>query len=95
MSLFSQDDLDQAPRGHLPFPGSDVEVVAYRTGDALCLIVNKQGICAYRATIANAFKPGIPNPGPSKNPLEDTFIIRYLNLSETPGDTTDGQTTRS
>ena len=76
--LYTEQDAQNAPFGHVRFEDSTVEVVAYRGGDVLTVLVNKSGICAYRATIPNAFKEGIASSIPSLTPHEETFIIRYL-----------------
>jgi len=71
-------DAADALEGHLPLVGTDVEIVAYRTGQALCLTVNKRGIAAYRATITNAFDNLEPNPYPPLDPEAETFVLRSI-----------------
>lgn len=71
--------LTEQPRGHLQFEGTDVEVVAYRSGERLALIVNKKGVCVYRCTLTNAFSDIEPSTMPALDPKEDTFIIRSIN----------------
>ena len=49
MTVYSEDDARLAPGGHFPLVGTDVELVGYRQGDDLMLIVNKGASgCIYR-----------------------------------------------
>lgn len=74
--VYCQDDVADAPHGTVRFANTDIEVVAYQTGDALCLIVNKRGLCIYRASLRGALQLGLK---PSLNPLHnDAFIVRDL-----------------
>lgn len=76
--LYTKEDADNALDGHMPIPKSDIEIVAYRTGNALSLAVNKRGTTCFRATLANAFDDFEPTPDPSIDPTKETFIIRSL-----------------
>ena len=49
--VYTKSDVENAMTGHMPFEGSDVEVVAYKKGDDLVLLVNK-GPCIFRTTLA-------------------------------------------
>ena len=55
VNTYTESDVAHAPSGHLPFVGSDVEVVAFRTGDDLVLIVNK-AVCVFRTVLVGAFR---------------------------------------
>ena len=53
--VYTKDDVRNALKGHMPIEGSDVEVVAYRKGDDLMLLVNK-GPCIFRTLLVGAFR---------------------------------------
>lgn len=74
---YSEEDAADAPQGTIRFPGTDVNVVAYRIrARDLCLLVNKNGQCVYRATLAGALDPSLV---PHVSPLvSDTFVVRDL-----------------
>ena len=74
---YSEDEAETAPRGHVRFAGTDVDVVAYPiNGRDMCLLVNKGGQCVYRATLIGAFDPNlVPHMSPLIN---DAFPIRDL-----------------
>lgn len=76
--MYTPEDQLLAPEGTYRYLDTDVEVLSYRTGNQLCIVLNKNGVCAYRATIVNAFAPGTPNSMPPTKPEEDTFVLRYL-----------------
>ncbi len=52
---YTQADARNALPGHLPFPGSDVELVGYRQGEDLIVLVNK-GPCVFRTRLVGAFR---------------------------------------
>ena len=74
---YSEEDAETAPRGHVRFAGTDVDVVTYRINETdLCVLVNKGGTCVYRAAIIYAMDPNLK---PHVTPLiDDTFVIRDL-----------------
>jgi hypothetical protein len=44
----------------------------------LCILMNKDGVCVYRATLVGALDPNV-KPLTTPNPfLEDTFIVHDL-----------------
>ena len=53
--VYTADDVRNAKKGHMPFEASDVEVVAYRDGDDLVLVVNKSS-CVFRTRLVGAFR---------------------------------------
>ena len=53
--VYTKNDVRNAQKGHMPFEGSDVEVVAYRDGDDLIVLVNKS-VCVFRSRLAHAFR---------------------------------------
>ena len=53
--VYTKDDVRNAQKGHMPFGGSDVDVVAYRQGDDLVVLVNK-GPCIFRTLLVGAFR---------------------------------------
>ena len=55
LSTYTKDDARDAPPGHMPFPGTDIEVVAYREGDDLVVLVNKT-VCVFRTRLIGAFR---------------------------------------
>lgn len=75
--LYSEDDVETAPHGHVRFADTDVDVVAYRINAAdLCVLVNKGGQCVYRATLVGALDATLK---PHLSPLlTDMFVIRDL-----------------
>jgi hypothetical protein len=74
---YSEKEAQTAPQGHVRFPNTDLDVVAYRINATdLCLLVNKGGQCIYRATLIGALDPTLK---PHMSPLiNDTFPIRDL-----------------
>lgn len=74
---YSEEEAAEAPRGTIRFAGTDVDVVAYPISERdLCLLVNKNGQCVYRATLAGALDPNlVPHFSPLIN---DTFVVRDL-----------------
>ena len=48
--VYTKDDVRNAQKGHMPFEGSDIEVVAYREGDDLVVLVNKS-VCVFRTRL--------------------------------------------
>jgi len=76
--MYTQDDTAEAPSGHLRIVGTPAEIVAYPINETdLCVLVNVNGVCAYRATLRNALTNITPHTEP--NPLiDDTFVIRDL-----------------
>ena len=79
--MYTKHDVANAPTGTIRFEGTGVEVVTYQIGGSehLSLIVNINGICAYRATLEDAFRPQVvPNPFPPTRAIEDTFVVRKL-----------------
>ena len=53
--VYTKDDVKGASRGHMPFEGSDIEVVAFREGNDLVVLVNKT-VCVFRTTLVGAFR---------------------------------------
>jgi hypothetical protein len=52
----AKDEAD-APSGHMPLPGTDVEIVAYPINEQdLMLLANKGGVCAFRTILAGALR---------------------------------------
>jgi hypothetical protein len=76
-ATYSEDDAREAPQGTIRLAGTNVDVVAYRISERdLCLLVNKNGQCVYRATLAGALDPNlVPHFSPLVN---DTFVVRDL-----------------
>jgi hypothetical protein len=72
-SLYSEGDLLGSPPGHMPLVGTDVEIVAYRNGEDLTVLVNR-GHCIYRATLVGAMRKGLRY----KTDTRDTFVIRRI-----------------
>jgi hypothetical protein len=74
--FYTEECLQDAPDGHRPVVGTDVEVVAYRSGNDLVLLVNKGPKCCYRATLRGVMRPGFQSA--DTGPLCDSFVIRDL-----------------
>ena len=53
--VYTKDDVRNAHKGHVPFAGTDVEIVAYREGDDLVLLVNKSA-CVFRTRLVGTFR---------------------------------------
>lgn len=61
MTLYSDDDVETAPHGHVRFAQTDVDVVAYRINARdMCVLVNKGGVCVYRVTLLGALDAAPP-----------------------------------
>lgn len=76
MTAYTEDDAKEAPHGHVRLPGTDVDVVAYASGENLTVLVNKGGVCVYRATLRNALRKDLApytDPHPA---LDDAFVVR-------------------
>ena len=54
---YTAQDTADAPRGHLPLAGTDVEIVAYPSNDQdLMLLVNKGSVCVFRTILVGALR---------------------------------------
>jgi hypothetical protein len=54
---YTQKDAVEAPTGHMPLPGTDVEIVAYPINEQdLVLLANKGGVCVFRTILAGALR---------------------------------------
>jgi hypothetical protein len=85
MTEYTTVDLKDAPIGHLPFPGTDVEIVAYQTGSTLTILANKGSQCLYRVTIEGIFDDLDPNV--MHYPINDGFRVVKVNGAPTLADT--------
>ena len=76
---YSDEEVESAPFGHVRFVGTNVDVVTYRINNRdLCVLLNKDGVCVYRATLIGALEPSV-RPFTAAHPLlEDTFVVRDL-----------------
>ena len=77
--VYSEEEVESAPFGHVRFVGTNVDVVTYPINARdLCALMNKDGVCVYRATLVGALDPNV-RPFTAAHPLlEDTFIVRDL-----------------
>ena len=58
--VYSEEEVESAPFGHVRFAGTNVDVVTYRINDRdLCVLMNKDGVCVYRATLIGALDPSV------------------------------------
>lgn len=73
--LYTEQSRLEAPPGHMPLPGTPIEVVAYRSGANLTVLVNHGPRCIYRATLINAGKLD-PKFTAATAILSDTFVVR-------------------
>jgi hypothetical protein len=56
-ATYTKKDVAEALAGHMPLPGTDVEIVAYPVnGDDLVLLANKGGVCVFRTILAGALR---------------------------------------
>jgi hypothetical protein len=56
-TVYTETDRRDAPSGHMPLPGTDVEVVAYPINEQdLMLLANKGGVCVFRSILAGALR---------------------------------------
>ena len=64
----------------MPIAGTNIEVVTYRKGDDLVLLVNK-GPCIFRTTLAGAFRDDL-------DPMQCNVLMRddLLVLGKIPAD---------
>jgi hypothetical protein len=53
-NVYTQDDVEEAPPGHLPLVGTDLELVFTRAGDDAVVHVNKGGILICRVRLGEA-----------------------------------------
>jgi hypothetical protein len=54
---YSPKDAADAPTGHMPLHGTDVEIVAYALNEQdLVLLANKGGVCVFRTVLAGALR---------------------------------------
>jgi len=76
---YSEEDAATAPRGHVRLVGTNVNVVTYPVNERdLCILMNKDGVCVYRATLIGALDPNL-KPLNTPNPfLEETFVVHDL-----------------
>jgi len=76
--VYSEEDAADAPRHTLRLVGTDIEIVVYPINATdLCLLINKGGVCCYRASLRNALTDIEPFTDP--HPLiDDAFVIRDL-----------------
>jgi hypothetical protein len=57
MPTYTEKDEAEAPSGHLPLPGTDMEIVAYPINEHdLMLLANKGGVCVFRTILAGALR---------------------------------------
>ena len=50
-TIYMQEDVEDAPPGHMPLPGTDLELVFTRAGGAAVVHVNKSGIMICRVRL--------------------------------------------
>ncbi len=56
-TIYTQQDAEDAPPGHVPLVGTDVEIVGYPGNQRdLMLLVNKGGVCVFRVILAGALR---------------------------------------
>lgn len=56
-TAYTEADRRNAPNGHMPLPGTDVEVVAYPvSAHDLMVLVNKGGVCVFRTILAGGLR---------------------------------------
>jgi hypothetical protein len=54
---YTAKDAVEAPTGHMPLPGTDVEIVAYPINEQdLVVLANKGGVCIFRTILAGALQ---------------------------------------
>ena len=54
---YTEKDEGDAPSGHMPLRGTDVEVVAYPVSEEdLMVLVNKGGVCVFRTILAGGLR---------------------------------------
>lgn len=54
---YTEADRRDASSGHMPLPGTDVEIVAYPVNKQdLMVLVNKGGVCVFRTILAGALR---------------------------------------
>jgi hypothetical protein len=56
-ATYTEKDKAEAPSGHMPLPGTDVEIVAYPVNEQdLVVLVNKGGVCVFRTILAGSLR---------------------------------------
>jgi hypothetical protein len=59
-ATYTEKDKAEAPSGHMPLPGTDVEIVAYPVNEQdLVVLVNKGGVCVFRTIFAGALRSNL------------------------------------
>jgi hypothetical protein len=57
LPTYTGNDVAEALTGHMPLPGTDVEIVAYPISEQdLVLLVNKGGVCVFGMILAGALR---------------------------------------
>lgn len=56
MTTYTDEDRAEAPPGHMPLPGTDLELVFTRTGSDAVVHVNKAGIMICRIRVQDALR---------------------------------------
>ena len=80
---YTEADRANAPQGHLPYPGTNVEVVSYREGLDLVVLVNK-GPCIFRTRLVGAFRDDLDT-------MQCNILMRdeRIELGDVPADMQD------
>jgi hypothetical protein len=56
-ATYTKKDVAEALAGHMPLPGTDVEIVAYPVnGHDLVVLANKGSVCVFRTILAGALR---------------------------------------
>lgn len=79
--MFTEDDVQNAPRGHVRFYKTGVEVITNRFegSNDLNLIVKVNGVAVYRATLQGAFRRGLePDARKAERTPQDIFMVRTV-----------------
>ena len=73
---YTEADRRDAPSGHMPLAGTDVEVVAYPINEHdLILLVNKGGVCVYRTILAGALRDDLDLPKANFHMTEQRIVL--------------------
>ena len=72
--VYTKADADHPLPGRMPFPGTDLEVVAVREGDDLKIIVNRAA-CIHRVRLVGAFRTDLDVMSANVNMRDEVIVV--------------------
>lgn len=75
-TTYTPKDEVEAPSGHMPLMGTDVEVVAYPVSDLdLMVLVNKSGVCVFRTILVGALRTELDAMQANVNMTDQRIVL--------------------